>query len=159
MLKIGNINDVKTDEFIETCKEHAKVYKLRGRNFETILNQTIMGEACEILVANHFGYNLVDFSIPEYDLIDGNKKIEIKHTVKNLKWWTFKLENYEFFRKHHKNLDYIFLCYVDKNTDDVYLKFKANAKNFFNYVYNSKFNDNVYYNNEIAARNGDCIIF
>jgi hypothetical protein len=156
---IGNIEEIITDEFIETCKKHAKIYKTYGRTPEQILEQTINGEAVEFLVIKKLGFKAVPFEISEYDAIDKNEKIEIKHTIKNEKWWTYNPKSYSHFLKNSQKIDKIILCYLNKENGDVFLKFEANAKLFIEYSKQSNFNSNFYFNTEIAQRNGDCKIY
>jgi hypothetical protein len=157
---IGNINEVITDEFIETCKKHAKIYKTYGRTPEQILEQTINGEAVEFLVIKKLSFKAVPFEISEYDAIGkSGEKIEIKHTIKNEKWWTYNPESYSHFLRNTHKIDKIILCYLNKESGDVFLKFETNANVFEKYSKQSNFNSSFYFNTLIAEKNGDCIIY
>lgn len=158
MIHIGNVNAVINDEFIEMCTKHAMKFTARSRNMDTIIEHTITGEAVEVLVCEYLDLQQVDFEIMEYDAIDRNGvRYEIKHTTKNDKWWNYNPEYYSYFLKNAYKIDYIVLCYYDKISGDVFLKFKADAPTFSEYSSKSKFNNMSYYNVEVAGRQNLCI--
>ena len=160
MIQIGNINDVITEELVNTCTLRAQKFKRRGRNIELIIHHTIIGEAVELLVCACSNLKQTDFETMEYDATDNNGlKYEIKHTNKNDKWWNYSADNYSFFLQNALDLDYIILCYHDNNTGNVYLKFKADAETFENYSAQSNYNDKLYYNVDIAHRKNACVIY
>lgn len=160
MTHIGNVADVITPELIELCSERANKFKTRGRDINSIMYNTVIGEAVELLVCRHFNLHQVDFDIMEYDAIDKNGiRYEIKHTNKDEKWWNYNSDNYSYFLANAYKLDYIVLCYHDKADGNVYLKFKADAPTFNDFSRVSKFNNNHYYNFDIANRNNCCIIY
>ena len=157
-MKIGNINDIITPEFLELCKFHASHYNLNGRTPEKVLDMTICGEGVELVLCNYFGWELANFETMEYDAITPEgKKIEIKHTTKNDKWWNFRKERYDFFIQNARKLDKIVLCYLSTNKD-VHLKFIADATSFTSYINMSNCNSGYYYNVMNAQRDGNCII-
>lgn len=154
-MELGNLNKYFTDvDFIQHCGVLAKQYKANNRSFAEILKHTLYGEAVEKICSEVLKLEQTDFSISTYDATKNNLKIEIKHTVKNSKWWTFKLSSYEFFLKNSNNLDYIFLCYVDNN-NICYLKYIAKANTFSNYIRESNFKDH-YYNVDKAIQDNQC---
>jgi hypothetical protein len=158
MKHIGNISSFFNEQFVQECTSHAKKFNPGYRTFEEVLEQTIAGEAIEVLVCNELDLIRVDFNVSEYDAISkSGKKYEIKHTVKDSDWWNFK--TYDFFLKNSHNLDYIVLCYLNKETNDAHLKWIANAKTFNKYVQSSKFNSGQYYNNKLAIKENQCITF
>ena len=160
MIHIGNINDVITEELVNTCTLRAQKFKRRGRNIELIIHHTIIGEAVELLVCAYSNLKQTDFETMEYDATDNNGlKYEIKHTNKNDKWWNYSADNYSFFLENALDLDYIILCYHDNETGNVYLKFKADAETFENYSAQSNYNDKLYYNVDIAHRKNACVIY
>ena len=160
MIHIGNVDNVITPELIEICTERANNFKTRGRDIDRIVYNTVIGEAVELLVCRYFNLHQVDFDIMEYDAIDKNGiRYEIKHTNKNEKWWNYNNDNYSYFLANAFKIDYIVLCYHDKNDGNVYLKFKADAISFNDFSSVSKFNNNHYYNFDIANRNNCCIIY
>ena len=154
-MELGNLNKYFTNvDFIQHCEVLAKQYKANNRSFAEILKHTLYGEAVEKICSEVLKLEQTDFSISTYDATKNNLKIEIKHTVKNSKWWTFKLTSYEFFLKNSNNLDYIFLCYVDNN-NICYLKYIAKANTFSNYIRESNFKDH-YYNVDKAIQDNQC---
>lgn len=160
MKYIGNLKDVITKDFIQECKLHAEKYKDNQRTKQQKIKQTIQGEGVEKLVCQYFHYKEVHFSIPEYDAVDEyNKKYEIKHTIYNIRFWSFKPQQYKFFIQNANKLDYIILCYLDEETLDVYIKFKANAKSFYYYSDKSQYNNKYFYKHNIAQQNNECIIY
>lgn len=160
MIHIGNVNDVITEELINTCTLRAQKFKRRGRNIELIIHHTIIGEAVELLVCAAADLIQTSFETMEYDATDNNGcKYEIKHTNKNDKWWNYTADNYSFFLENALDLDYIILCYHDTETGNVYLKFKADAPTFENYSAQSNYNTKHYYNVDIANRKNACIIY
>lgn len=160
MIYIGNVNKTVTPDLIDICSERAKNFKKRGRNIDDIVYNTVIGEVVEILVCKYFNLHQVDFEIMEYDAIDKNGiRYEIKHTNKNDKWWNYKADNYSYFLANAYRIDNIVLCYHDKETGNVYLKFNASAISFNNFSSKSKYNDKHYYNVDIANRNNCCIIY
>lgn len=158
MIHIGNIDDVVTSDLVAMCTRRAHNFKRRGRDIDRIIYNTIIGESVEILVCNHLNLNQVDFEIAEYDAIDRNGiRYEIKHTNKDDKWWNFDIDNYSFFLDNAYKLDRIVLCYHDKESGNVYLKFNAHAPTFNDYSQKSNYNDKYYYNVDIASRNMCCL--
>lgn len=154
MLYLGSLEEYFNDEsFMTHCEILAKQYKANNRTFAEILKHTSFGEAVEKICSDKLNLEQTDFSISTHDAIKNNLKIEIKHTIKNSKWWTFKLSSYEFFIKNSNNLDFIILCYVDNN--DCYLKYIANSKTFINYIKESHFKD-YYYNVDKAIEDKEC---
>ena len=155
MLQLGNLNKYFTDaDFIRHCEVLARQYKANERSFAEILRHTTYGEAVEKICSDVLKLEQTDFSISAYDATKNNLKIEIKHTVKNSKWWSFKHVSYEYFLKNSANLDYIFLCYVD-DSNNCYLKYIANAKTFRDYIRESNFKD-YYYNVDKAVQYRQC---
>lgn len=160
MIYIGNINDVVTEELINTCTLRANKFKTRNRDINTIIQHTIIGEAVELLVCACSNLKQTTFETMEYDATDDKgRKYEIKHTNKNDKWWNYSADNYSFFLANADKLDYIILCYHDIDTGNVYLKFKAEAALFEGYSTKSKYNNKHYYNVDIASRKGVCVIY
>lgn len=160
MIYIGNINDVVTEELINTCTLRAQNFKRRGRKIDVIIQHTIIGEAVELLVCACSNLKQTTFETMEYDATDDKgRKYEIKHTNKNDKWWNYSADNYSFFLANADKLDYIILCYHDIDTGNVYLKFKAEAALFEGYSTKSKYNNKHYYNVDIASRKGVCVIY
>lgn len=158
MKLIGNVKSIINDEFIAKCTEMAKQFNPGTRELSEVISHTIGGEAVEILVCKYFNLTQSDFGIMEYDAYDKHgRQYEIKHTVINSKWWNYNPSNYKFFLDNAYKLDYIVLCYYDKNTGDVYLKFRADAKSFADYSSYSKYNNNCYYNNKKAVAADACI--
>ena len=155
MLFLGNINHLKNNtDFYEECFEMAKQYKTNNRSFAEILEQTVSGEAVERIACQALKLEQSPFENAKYDAIGTNGGIyEIKHTIINAKWWNFK--NYEYFLENSHEIDYIILCFLDVN-GDVYLKWKADAPSFKDYIASSKFTDGYYYNVDIAERQNKC---
>lgn len=157
MIHIGNINVVDST-LTNICIERAKNFKTRGRDINTIIQHTIIGEAVELLVCRYFNLLQVDFDIMEYDAIDKNGvRYEIKHTSSDDKWWNYTPDNYSYFLTNAHKIDFIILCYHNNETGDIYLKFVAKAPTFHLYTSPSKFNGKHYYNVDIAARNNVCV--
>lgn len=160
MKLIGNVKSIINDEFVEKCTEYAKVFNPNGRTFEMVLDHTIGGEAVERLVCAHMGLTQTGFETMEYDAVDkSGLRYEIKHSVKDTKWWTFNPKAYKFFLENAHEIDHIIWCYYDKKTGNVYLKAQANAPSFRRYASPSKFNDSWYYNTMQAKSNGECHIY
>lgn len=160
MKYIGNINDVITTELRELCNERAKLFNPHGRSLRTVQEQTLYGEAVEVLVCKTLGLTQTSFDVIDYDAVNAEgEKYEIKHTVLNNKYWNLKMTNYNHFIKCSYKLDKIVLAYTDKATGGVYLKFSANAKTFASFVRKSHFNNGMYYDNIMAQKNGNCYIY
>jgi hypothetical protein len=154
---IGNIESVLTEQFLDRCIRHAQEYNPRGRSPDEVLNQTIHGEAVEVLVQNYLGLEEAPFEIPEYDATDyKGRKYEIKHTIKDDKWWNFKIENYNFFLQNAHKLDFIVLCYLNQDSSEVFLKWIADAETFERFISKSNYNDGWYYNVKNAIKAGRC---
>jgi hypothetical protein len=154
MLKLGSLEEYFTDEiFMSHCTILAKQYKANNRTFAEILKHTSFGEAVERICSDKLNLEQTDFSISTHDATINNLKIEIKHTIKDSKWWSFKLSSYAFFLQNANNLDFIFLCYVDSN-NICYLKYIAKAKTFNKYVKESHYKD--YYYTDKAIEDKQC---
>lgn len=152
MIYIGNIESLMTQEFLDNCTKLAKKYNNTGRTFEQVLEHTIAGEATEILVCNYLGLTRTP-GIIVYDAIDyKNRKYEIKHTVLEDVW---KLNSYSYFLKNTNEIDFIVLSYLDKNTNDLYLKYISKSKTFKNYLY--KENGNTYFDFNKSISDGSTI--
>lgn len=161
MLKVGNISEILNDEvFIEQCKQRANIYKARGRSIEEIIKHTAQGEAIEVLMCDKFGWTHTPFNVKDHDAVtpDG-EKVEIKHTVFDNKFWTFVPDKYEFFLDNAHKLDMIALCYLNADTNDVFLKFIANAKTFEEYSMKSRYNDSWFYKTDVAVHNKQCMVY
>lgn len=153
---IGNIsNTITNTDFINYCKELAVKYKLNGRTFKDVLEHTIYGEAIENAVCEKFGLTKIPFEISEYDAEKDGKKYEIKHTISESDWWVFNPDGYQFFFQNAKNLDYIILIYLNKGTNDIYLKYVANAKTFKDYCRKSSYNEKYIYDVRSAELNNE----
>lgn len=154
MLYLGDLNKYLQDEiFINHCRTLAEQYKTNNRSFEEVLKHTAYGEAVEELASAGLSLQRTDFSTAKYDATKDGLKIEIKHTVKDSKWWNFKMSSYKYFLDCSKDLDYIILCYVQGT--ECYLKYIANAKTFKDYIKESNFKDH-YYNVDKAIAEGQC---
>ena len=155
-IHIGNLsNKIKDTKFIDYCKELAVKYKLNGRTFKDVLEHTIYGEAIEDTVCKKFGLTKIPFEISEYDAEKDGKKYEIKHTISESDWWVFNPDGYQFFFQNAKNLDYIILIYLNKQTNDIYLKYVANAKTFKDYCRKSSYNEKYIYDVRSAEINNE----
>jgi len=161
MLLIGNVDKFFSDsEFMAHCSEISKNFVARGRSAETITNHTAQGEAVERTLCEFYNMQQTPFEFLKYDAVSSSgTKVEIKHTTQNLKYWTFTKEQYNFFLSNTNDIDVIILCYLDKSTNNVYIKFKANAKSFEDYCSKSKFNDKFYYKADIASNRKQCLIY
>ena len=159
-IKLGNITNKLNDaNFIKHCEELANLYKSNGRKYEDILEHTLCGEAIEDLVCEIFGLNKTKFETSEYDAEKDGLKYEIKHTISQSEWWVYNPDAYKFFFENVKDLDYIILVYLNKNTNDIYLKYVANAKTFEKYVRKSSYNDKYIYDVRKAEANSDVRIY
>ena len=159
-IKIGNLNKLINDNnFIKKCLELAKKYKRNDRSFEEVVEHTLYGEAIEVMVCEKFGLTKTNFETSEYDAICDGKKYEIKHTISESEWWVFNPKAYQFFFENAKDLDYIILVYLNKNTNDIYLKYIANAKTFEKYVRKSSYNSKYIYDVRKAEANSDVRIY
>ena len=155
MLKLGSLEEYFANEiFMSHCTILAKQYKANNRTFAEILKHTSFGEAVERICSDKLSLEQTDFSISTHDATINNLKIEIKHTIKDSKWWTFKLSSYNFFLQNANNLDFIFLCYVDSN-NICYLKYIAKTKTFSKYIKESHYKD-YYYNVDKAIKDKEC---
>lgn len=155
MLKLGTLYTYFNNaEFMTHCVELSKKYKSNNRTDLEKLRHTTFGEAVEQLCSTELNLQQTAFSTSEYDAVKNNQKIEIKHTTKNSKWWSFKLDSYKFFVQNSQSLNYIFLCYVDAESI-CYLKYIAEAKTFKNYIKESNFKD-YYYNVDRAILDQQC---
>lgn len=160
MIELGSLEEyINNEQFIEHCKVLASNYKTNGRTNEQVLIQTLYGEAVEKICADKLNLTQTPFHVSTYDATKNNLKIEIKHTAKDSKWWSFKPESYMYFIQNSKDLDFIILCYVDKtnNTGSTcYLKYIAHAKTFINYVKQSHYNESYYYHVDNAISANQC---
>lgn len=163
MIYIGNIDTFLTDEFLEKCESYAKIFyeqNNRGRSFDQVLNNTIYGEAVEGIVCNYLGLYQTPFSVSTHDAEEANgERYEIKHTSVNKNFWTYSQNQYIHFLNHAHMISRIILCYVEKSTGDVYLKFNADAPSFYSLSARSKFKDEMYYKMDVASKAGKCEIY
>lgn len=164
MIMIGNIKEVITPRFKEEVLAHAQIFfekNPRGRTLKQVREQTLYGDAVELLVCRFLKLNRSAFAISHYDGTDGRgRKYEIKHTTIDSKYWNYDPGTYSHFLRNAHNLDFIVLCYVDKETNNVFIKFKADAKTFAANSNDSQYNaGQKYYKHTLAANKGQCEIY
>jgi len=163
MIYLGNVKDYVTSELKQEAESLFLKTNSHIRNKETHFQNCINGLCAEVALNKFFKLQKNVSEDLYYDSYDeNNKKYEIKTTYKNENWWTLKRSplstNYDYFIQNSEKIDYIVLIFIDEK-NEMYLKYRANAKTFKNYVQKSKFNDGLYYNNERASRNNDLQIF
>jgi hypothetical protein len=173
MKKIGNVEHLGSDEkFLNETKELArKIFKSPNnsrseKEVEKSTTQGALGEWSlkESIPGSRFGDGIRNDVIGIMD--EEEERLDTKTgiwdgTDDDLPvWWNIGGNgSYDNIYKQAEsdNLDAVVRLYINKNTHDIYLRWKADAKTFKSYVRKSHFDKNLYYDQKEAIKNGHCI--